>query len=168
MNKKIRDLAMAFGSSIIWWREETLNPVMISSQANLNGIATLVVECGGMGIVDETIDQGAVCIHNVMKGLNMLDGAPQLPERQIMVSNYVVYRSLSGGFYLGEPSVKLGVQVKKGQMLGRVVDPITSEVVEECLSPVNGVIVSRRVRLPINPGGYIAHIADTDTIIWER
>ncbi|MCW5849478.1 MAG: succinylglutamate desuccinylase/aspartoacylase family protein [Anaerolineae bacterium] len=168
MNKKIRDLAIAFGSSVIWWREETLNPVMISSQGNLNGIATLVVECGGMGIVDETIDQGAVCIHNIMKSLNMLAGAPQLPERQIMVSHYVVYRSLCGGFYLGEPGTRLGVEVRKGQLLGRVVDPITSEVVEECVSPVNGVIVSRRVRLPINPGGYIAHIADTDSILWER
>jgi hypothetical protein len=35
-------------------------------------------------------------------------------------------------------------------------------------SPLNGIIVSRRISLPINPGGYIAHIADTDSIIWER
>lgn len=168
MNQKIRELAIAFGSPVIWWREETLNPVMISSQANLNGVACLVVECGGMGIVDDTIDQGAACIHNVMKSLDMLGGDPVLPPRQIMVSNYTVYRSLMGGFYLGEPDIKLGVEVKKGQLLGRVVDPITSEVVEECLSPVNGLVVSRRVRLPINPGGYIVHLADLDAIIWER
>lgn len=167
MNGKIRELAVAFGSPVIWWREENLNPVMISSQANLNGIATLVVECGGMGIVDETIDQGAVCIHNILKSLGMIEGTPQRPERQIMVRNYVVYRSLRGGFYLGEPDITLGAEVKKGQVLGRVVDPVTSEVVEECTSPVNGLVVSRRVRLPINPGGYIAHIADLDSIIWQ-
>lgn len=168
MNGKIRELALAFGSPVIWWREENLNPVMISSQANLNGIATLVVEAGGMGIIDDTIDQGAVCVHNVMKHLGMLDGEPDIPANQIMVSNYVVYRSLTGGFYQGEPDIKLGVEVKKGQLLGRVIDPVTSEVMEECTSPVNGMIISRRVRMPINPGGYIAHIADLDSIIWRR
>jgi hypothetical protein len=45
---------------------------------------------------------------------------------------------------------------------------VTSEVVETCTSPVNGIVVSSRIRMPINPGGYIAHIADTDTITWER
>lgn len=168
MNQKIRDLAIAWGSPVIWWREETLNPIMISSQANLNGIACLVVEAGGMGIIDETVDQGVVCTLNILKRLGMLDGEPVVPSRQIMVSNYNVYRSLTGGFYLGEPDVRLGAEVKKGQLLGRIVDPITSEVVEECRSPVNGLIVSRRVRMPINPGGYIAHIADLDTIIWQR
>jgi predicted deacylase len=58
--------------------------------------------------------------------------------------------------------------VTKGQLLGRVVDPVTSVVKEECTSPVNGIIVSRRIRMPLNPGGYIAHIADTDSVIWER
>jgi len=62
----------------------------------------------------------------------------------------------------------LGAHVKKGQVLGRVVDPVTSEVLEECTSPINGIMVSTRVRMPINPGGYIAHIADTDSVIWER
>ncbi len=167
MNRKIREMAIAFGSEIIWWREENLNPVMVSSQANINGIVTLVAECGGMGIVDHTIDQGAVCIHNVMKHLGMIAGEPAKPARQIMVSNYVVYRSLAGGFYLGEPDVVLGAEVQKGQLLGRIVDSLTSEVREECTSPVHGIIVSRRVRLPINPGGYIAHIADLDSVIWR-
>jgi predicted deacylase len=98
----------------------------------------------------------------------MIDGEPVLPERQVMVDNYVVYRSLTGGFYLQEPEIQLGAEVEEGQVLGRVVDPVTSEVMETCRSPVNGIVISRRVRMPINPGGYIAHIADIDSIIWER
>jgi predicted deacylase len=98
----------------------------------------------------------------------MIGGKPILPQKQIMVNNYVVYRSQMGGFYLGEPGIKLGVKVKKGQLLGKIVDPVTSEVVEECRSPLNGLIISRRIRMPINLGGYIAHIADLDAIIWER
>ncbi len=105
---------------------------------------------------------------NILKHLGMIDGDPVLPERQLMVENYVVYRSLAGGFYLKEPGAELGAEVSKGQVLGRVVDPVTSEVMETCTSPVNGILISTRVRMPINPGGYIAHIADTDSILWER
>jgi predicted deacylase len=168
MRDKIRELSIAFGSSVIWWRERPINPAMLSGQCAINNIVPLVIEAGGGGIIDETIDQAVDCTLNILKYLNRMDGDPVLPERQIMVSNYVVYRSLTGGFYLQEPGIKLGVEVKQGQLLGQVIDPLTSEVRESCASPVNGIIISRRLRMPINPGGYIAHIADTDSIIWER
>jgi hypothetical protein len=167
MNQKIRELAIAFGSSVIWWREQPMNPAMLSGQCALNGIVPLVVEAGGACTIDDTIDQGAECLLNILKYLGMIEGKPLLPKKQIMVDHYLVYRSLEGGFYLQEPGIKLGLEVKKGQLLGRVIDPVTSAVRESCTAPVNGVIVSRRVRMPINPGGYIAHIADTDAVIWE-
>jgi predicted deacylase len=128
----------------------------------------LVAECGGGGMIDYTIDQGVECLLNILKYLNMIDGEPVLPKRQIMVSDYVVYRSLAGGFYLQEEGIAIGETVSKGQLIGRVIDPLTSEVREECFSPINGILISRRIRMPINPGGYIAHIANTDAVIWER
>jgi predicted deacylase len=168
MNEEIRELAIAFGAQVTWWREEPINAAMLSGQCALNGIVPLVVEAGGASTIDFTIDQGADCLLNILKHLGMIDGEPVLPHRQIMVDNYVVYRSLTGGFYLQEPEIQLGAEVEKGQVLGRVLDPVTSEVMETCTAPVNGIVISRRVRMPINPGGYIAHIADTDAIIWER
>jgi len=58
--------------------------------------------------------------------------------------------------------------VKKGDDLGYIVHPVNSEVVEKCIAPINGMVVSSRIKMPINPGGYIAHIADYDSIIWEK
>ena len=168
MTERIRGLAQAFGSRVIWWRETPINPTMISGQALLQGIVPLVIEIGGGGIVDETIEQGVECVLNLLRHLDMIDGELVLPPRQVMVTNYVVYRSLTGGFYQPEPEIRLGVEVTRGQVLGRVVDPVTSAVKEECRSPVNGIIVSRRIRLPLNPGGYVAHIADTDSVVWAR
>ncbi len=168
MKEKIREMSIAFGSQVIWWRERPINPAMLSGQCAINGIVPLVVEAGGGGMIDFTVDQGADCLLNILKYLNMIDGEPVLPERQVMVENYVVYRSLAGGFYVQEEGIQLGAMVKKGQLLGVVLDPVTSEVRERCTSPVDGMIISRRVRMPINPGGYIAHIADYDSILWEQ
>ena len=168
VNEGILDLAKAFGSEVIWWRQHPLNPRMLSGQCAINGIVPLVVETGGGGMIDEQVDKSVTCTLNIVKHLGMIDGELELPEKQIMVENYVVYRSLTGGFYQKEPDAGLGARVTKGQVLGRVVDPVTSEVVEECTSPVNGIVISSRVRMPINPGGYIAHIADTDSVTWER
>jgi predicted deacylase len=141
---------------------------MLSGAAALAGIVPLVAEAGGAATIDATIPQAVECSLNILKHLNMIDGQLVLPTRQIMVANYTIMRSRTGGFYLAEPGVRLGVEVRKGDLLGRVIDPLTSEVTEECRAPTNGVIISRRVIMPINPGGYVVHVADTDSIIWER
>jgi predicted deacylase len=168
MKDKIREMAIAFGAPVTWWRENPINPAMLSGQCTLNGIVPLVVEAGGGGMIDDTVDQGVDCVLNILKYLKMIKGAPVLPKRQIMVNNYVVYRSLCGGFYLQEDGIKLGAEVQKGQIIGQIIDPVTSEVRERCTAPVHGMIISRRLRMPINPGGYVAHIADLDAVIWER
>ena len=33
---------------------------------------------------------------------------------------------------------------------------------------MNAIVISSRVRMPINPGGYVAHLADIDSIVWRR
>jgi predicted deacylase len=168
MNEKIRDLAIAWGSTVISWRERPVNPAMILGSAMLNNIVPLYVETGGAHTIDWTIDASVDCTLNLLKHLRMIEGNLVLPKRQIMVNNYIIARSRTGGFYQVNEDVKLGSEIKKGTVIGTVVDPLTSEVLEEYRSPVNAVVVSRRVRMPINPGGYVAHLADTDAIIWER
>ena len=168
MNEKIRGLAIAWGSTVISWRERPVNPSMILGAAMLRGIVPLYVETGGGHTIDWTIDASVECTFNLLKHLKMIDGVPVLPSRQIMVNNYIVARSKTGGFYQVNHRVQLGSEVARGTVIGTVVDPLTSEVLEEYRSPVNAIVVSRRVRMPINPGGYVAHLADTDAIIWER
>ena len=169
LTERVRELAKAFGAQVTWWDDvEHLDTSMITGSFAANGGVPLVVEAGGGSADDETVDMAVENILNVIKYLEMIEGELVLPERQIFVDNYVVYRSVSGGYYLAEPEIKLGAKVKKGQILGRVIDPLTSEVREVTRSQVNGIVISRRIKMPMNPGGYVAHIADTDAIIWER
>ncbi len=168
MNETIRALAIAWGSTVISWRERPVNPAMMLGSAMLNGIVPLYVETGGGHTIDWTIDASVECTLNLLKHLQMIDGRLVLPKRQLMVSNYLVARSRFGGFYQVNPDVVLGSEITRGTVIGTVVDPVTSEVLEEYRSPHNAIVVSRRVRMPINPGGYVAHLADTDAIIWER
>ena len=168
MNNEIKKLSVAFGSEIIWWREYSLNPKMLTAQCALNGIKPLVVEAGGGCIIDDTMNPSVECTLNILKHLKMIEGDPVLPKIQKMVTNYYVYRSLSGGHFLKNDNFKIGTDVSKGDELGKVLHPLTSKILETCKSPLNGKIVSSRIKMPINPGGYIAHIADYDSIIWEK
>lgn len=168
INREVMGMAKAFGSEVIWKRPHMLNPKMLLGACSIAGIVPLYVETGGGGVIDENIDKSVVCTMNIIKYLGMVDGDLVMPKRQVMVSNYMVYRSLEGGFYLKDPAATVGAMVTKGQLLGTVIDPVTSEVVEECRSPFNGQLISTRIRMPINPGGYIAHVADYDSIVWER
>jgi uncharacterized protein len=167
-NDRIRELAKAWGSTVIWWRDRAINPSMLPGAALLAGIIPLYVETGGGHTIDWTIDASAECTLNILKHLSMIDGPLVLPKRQIMVNNYMVCRSRAGGFYQVNPDVVIGSEIKKGTIIGTIVDPMTSEVAEEYRAPFDSVVVSRRVRMPINPGGYVAHLADIGAIIWER
>lgn len=168
INREVLGMAKAWGSEVIWKRPHMLNPKMLLGACSIAGIVPLYVETGGGGVIDENVDKSVVCTMNIIKYLGMVDGDLVMPKRQVMVSNYMVYRSLEGGFYLKDPAATVGAMVTKGQLLGTVIDPVTSEVVEECRSPFNGQLISTRIRMPINPGGYIAHVADYDSIVWER
>ena len=141
---------------------------MLTAQCALNGIKPLVVEAGGGCIIDDTINPSVECTLNLLKHLGMIEGDPVSPKIQKMVTNYYVYRSLTGGHFLKNDKFKIGTVVSKGDELGKVIQPLSSKILETCISPLNGKIVSSRIKMPINPGGYIAHIADYDSIIWEK
>ena len=115
---------------------------------SLNSIGTpvLVVEMGvGMRITRSYGDQLVDGIFNLMKKLGIWDGevnsvrTPILSEDPEDVS--YLNAKVSGIFI---PSVKHWVELKKGELIGKVVDPLAGTVLDEVTAPVDGILFTIR------------------------
>lgn len=114
----------------------------------LNSIGTpvLVVEMGvGMRITKEYGDQLVEGIFNLMKDMGMWNGDVK-PVRKPIISKdpydvYYLNAEKSGVFV---PNVKHWEYLDKGDLIGRVVDPLTGKVLSEVISPVDGILFTIR------------------------
>lgn len=149
-------LAEAFGCEILFRGPSYAGS--LGDYARSNGIPTIVSELGGGQQLNEHyVQKGLRGIRNVMKKLGMLEGEPELPERQVIVEELIILRPHHGGLMLSEvePS-RLGEAVPQGTVLGRIVNPYTFELLEEVTAPFDPsllVLVRERVT-KVDPGDY--------------
>lgn len=164
LSKQMPELSFAFGSNILYdgpGYEGTLSNV--TEEQN---IPTVVVEIGGGSLMDDdAIERGLRGAFNVLKRLDMLDGEPQTPEKQIVVEEMAVLRPHVGGVLY--PEVKLdrvGESVPAGTVLGRIVSPYTFEELEVITAPFesNIMILLRGAITRVNPGDYAYMVAEGD------
>lgn len=93
---------------------------------------------GGLATMKEVdVSAHVTGIRNVMKYLNMLDGAPQITVKQrIARRRWEVKASKDGVFYR---KVEPGEEVHKGQVLGRI-ENLQGDLLEELVAPEDGLI----------------------------
>jgi hypothetical protein len=170
LSERALKLAKAMGAQVGRRRPGTApNSGTLTAACGAEDIVGLVLSVGGLGLVNEELDEGIRCVRNLMKAMGMIDGEPELPAYQLIVSgaNHRVLFTSEGGFFLSPDDVELGAFVKKGQVLGRVIDPVTSEVRETMKAPFDGVIGMFREKLATNPGGMVGHVASTENMFWS-
>lgn len=113
---------------------------------NSTGTPTLVVEMGvGMRITKAYGDQLVDGILNVMKTLGIWNGETKQPKTPIISKDPddVSYLNASvGGLFI--PSVKHWEELKKGDIIGRIVNPLSGKVLDEVKAPVNGILFTIR------------------------
>lgn len=158
-------LSRAFGCEILF-RGPSF-PGSFGDHAREHGVPTVVSELGGGQQRNEHyVGKGLRGIRNVMKQLGMLDGEPELPERQVVVDELVVLRPHHGGLMLSEvdPS-RLGEEVPKGTVLGRVVSPYTFEELETVTAPFDPalLVLVREAVTKVDPGDYGFMVANAAT-----
>ena len=138
---------------------------------SLNSIGTpvLVVEMGvGMRLTREYGEQLIDGIFNTMKELGMWKG--EVPEvRSPMISENpedVSYLNASAsGLFV--PEVKHGAFVSKGDLVGRIVDPLEGKVLDEVRAPQGGMVFTIRDYPIVDEGSLMGRILNEEVCIYE-
>ncbi len=160
----LMDLAKSVNCDFIWVHSAAT--VLESTLAySLNNIdtPTLVVEMGvGMRITKEYGDQLTDGIFNLMKKIGIWKG--EVPQVRTPIigrdeDNCVSFVNADkSGVFL--PDVKHWTDVKKGQEIGKIINPLTGEIEESLISPIEGKIFTIREYPIVYAGSLIARVLD--------
>lgn len=160
----LMDLAKSVNCDFIWVHSAAT--VLESTLAySLNSIdtPTLVVEMGvGMRITKEYGDQLTDGIFNLMKKIGIWKG--EVPQVRTPIigrdeDNCVSFVNADkSGVFL--PDVKHWTDVKKGQEIGKIINPLTGEIEESLISPIEGKIFTIREYPIVYAGSLIARVLD--------
>ncbi|AFL68151.1 M14 family metallopeptidase [Sulfurospirillum barnesii] len=155
-------LAEKLGIEFIWVHDAvTVLESTFSHTLNTLGTKTLVVEMGvGMRIsktYGENLSHG---ILNLMAHADIID----LPEHPIQASisnhhSHVHFINASeAGIFI--PTLEHNVLVKKGEILGEIIDPLEGVVKERLLSPCDGLLFTIREYPVVYEGSLLARILE--------
>lgn len=131
----------------------------LAHSLNSRGVPTLVVEMGvGMRTTRNYGDQLVDGIFNLMKTLGIWDGEVKEVMKPIVSSDHTVgfVNANASGFFV--PEVKHWEKIKQGSIIGRIVYPLTGEVLEEVAAPCNGIIFTLREYPVVYSGSLIARV----------
>lgn len=154
-------LAMKTNVDFIW--VHGASTVLESTFAySLNSIGTpvLVVEMGvGMRITQSYGNQLVDGILNLMREMGIWTGETKEPRKAIISRNpedvYYFNAEKSGVFI---PTVKHGEYLDEGDLIGRVVDPLSGKVLSEVIAPTDGLLFTIRDFPIVDEGSLIGRL----------
>ncbi len=154
---EIRELAVHFGTGIVIAGKGPEGS--LRREAAKAGIPSIIYEAGAPHrFQEDEIMRGTTGIENVMAYLGMTDRPEkEIPESRVYErSRWVRASRGEGGFFF--PEAGLGTIVEKGEVLGKIIDPLTDEshAVE---SSVSGEIIGMAFSRPVLSGYALFHVA---------
>ena len=156
-NPAIKDLAVHFGVGII---VNGPGPIGSLRRAVADaGIPVIIYEAGEpLRFQEHEIERGVSGVLNIIGYLQMIDGHDvETPDNRIYErSRWLRASPGQSGFFF--PVAVLGDKISEGDLLGRIVDPISDEVYE-VRSGLKGQIVGMAVSQPVLSGYALYHVA---------
>ena len=144
------EMAKAFGIEVI-----EIYPSGLSALAKSLGNVVIDAELGDACRLDEKyIAIGVRGVWNIMKYLGIIEGKPELPEKQTVFKGRVVIRAKRGGLLITK--VKCMQKVSKGDVLACIYNLFTLEEVEQIKVPEEGIILRVMTYPTVNQGDRIA------------
>ena len=164
INTKERLLPMAkfLNLDFLWVHaSSTVLESTLAHTMNAAGVPTIVVEMGvGMRITKEYGDQLTEGIFCLMKEMGLW-GGPVIEPREPIVSEdrkvHFLNAAVSGIFV---QDTGHGAMVKEGGRVGRIVNPLTGELLEEVRSTADGLLFTVREYPVVDEGSLLGRILE--------
>ena len=160
-------LAEKLNVDFIWIHgANTVLEATFAHNLNSRGIPTLVVEMGvGMRITKAYCNQLVDGIFHLMHSLGIWQGETITPRKPIVSGNpedvSYLNASTSGVFV---PSVKHWEHLKKGEEIGRIIDPLRGKVLDTILSPVDGILFTIREYPIVDEGSLVGRLLRAEAL----
>lgn len=134
---------------------------------NSTGTPCLVVEMGvGMRITKEYGNQLVDGILNLMKKMGIWDGETKSVRKPVISKNpddVSFLNAEAGGLFI--PSVAHWEKLKKGDLIGQIIDPLSGKVLDDVISPVDGILFTIRDYPIVDEGSLIGRLLSDEVLI---
>jgi len=152
--------ALMLNVDLVWIHSAaTVLESTLAHTLNMRGVKTLVVEMGvGMRITESYCVQLVDGILNLLHELGMWNGIVREVRRPIVSKDRGVdfLNSDAAGIFI--PCVAHGSYVNTGELIGKVLNPITGNTVEQTISPCDGLLFTLREYPVVFGGSLLARI----------
>ncbi len=140
LDDRIRQMANAYGAR---WAVKSAptgeRPGSLYAVAALNGVASMLAESGGRGLlIEEDVARHVRGVTNVLRAIGVLEGEPERVAPPTVVKSFDWVRSpVEGIFHCG---VRVEQDVHSGDVVGEMVD-LVGEPLARITAPVSGVVL---------------------------
>ena len=154
-------LASLLNIDLIWIHaSSTVLQSTLAHSLNSRGTKTVVVEMGvGMRVTKKYGEQLTKGIFNAMKALDVWEGEPETLCDPIICRDAVAFINapVSGLFI---PEVQQRHPVRKGTVIGKILEPLQGKTLAVLKSPCDGLIFTMREYPIVDEGSLIARIIE--------
>lgn len=159
--KELVPLAQKSNVDFIWVHgASTVLEATFAYSLNCTGTPCLVVEMGvGMRITKTYGDQLVDGILNLMKEMGIWNGKTKEVRKPIISKNpddVCFLNASTGGLFV--PAVKHWQKLKKGDLIGQIIDPLSGAVLDDIYSPVNGILFTIRDYPIVDEGSLLGRL----------
>lgn len=163
--KELVPLAEEANVDFVWVHgASTVLESTLAYSLNSRGVPTLVVEMGvGMRITRSIGDQLVDGIFHLMKKMDIWNGDTVEVRKPIVSSNpdEVLFLNASrSGIFVKE--AEHNTYLKKGESVGKVIDPLNGRILEDVVSPEDGLLFTIREYPVVDEGSLMARILKTN------
>lgn len=154
------DYAKLLNIDFIWIHSaSTVLESTLAYSLNSIGTPTLVVEMGvGMRITKKYCNDLVDGIFVLMKELGMWSGEVITPKEPIISEDGEVVFINAGASGVFVPTVQHWKNVKKGDHIGDILNPLTGEIAQEIVSESDGIVFTLREYPVVSEGSLIGRI----------